>query len=303
MPKVSVIIPNYNHEQFLGKRIDSILNQTFQDFELIILDDCSTDNSRQIIEAYSNQPKVSAVIYNEVNSGTTFKQWKKGVELAKGDFIWIAESDDYAAENFLEVLIQPLLANPEVTVSYCRSENVDENNQSMGLCLHPDVLDAVKWTKDYIEDGNTEIKHYLQYRNTLPNASAVLFRKPAGLNWDRYIQMRFCGDWRFWQDLIKGNKIAYSRLPLNFFRTHAQPTRSLNGAVNLDKELKRFKEYKSFVPAWFFNPFDNRYRWMMAEWIDRGVSKAVKSTRYQFWPELHPALVIRYYIYLIKNAL
>ena len=64
-PLVSVIIPSYNHEKFLKERIDSVLNQTFQDFELIILDDLSPDNSREIIESYRAHPKVSHIIFNE----------------------------------------------------------------------------------------------------------------------------------------------------------------------------------------------------------------------------------------------
>lgn len=79
MLKVSVIVPNYNHALFLEQRIESILNQTFQDFEVIILDDCSTDNSKKIIEKYRTHPKVSKIIYNDVNSGNTFKQWNTGI--------------------------------------------------------------------------------------------------------------------------------------------------------------------------------------------------------------------------------
>jgi glycosyltransferase involved in cell wall biosynthesis len=84
---ISVIVPNYNHAKFLKERIDSILNQTIQDFELIILDDCSTDNSREIIESYRQLPNVS-IFYNSKNSGSPFKQWKKGINRAKGKYIW-----------------------------------------------------------------------------------------------------------------------------------------------------------------------------------------------------------------------
>ena len=72
-PKVSVIIPNYNHSTFLTERIDSILNQTYQDFELIILDDCSIDNSVSIIESYRNNEHVTHIVLNEQNTGSTFK--------------------------------------------------------------------------------------------------------------------------------------------------------------------------------------------------------------------------------------
>ena len=102
---VSVIIPNYNHDKYLDVRIQSILNQTYQDFEIIILDDCSTDNSKAVIERYRDNDHVSHIVYNEKNSGTTFKQWEKGIELAKGDLLWIAESDDSCDCNFLDSLI------------------------------------------------------------------------------------------------------------------------------------------------------------------------------------------------------
>ena len=101
-PLVSVIIPNYNHAVYLDERIKSVLNQTYQNFELIILDDCSPDNgaSMAIIEKYRNNPHISHIVYNDVNSGSTFKQWHKGLELAKGDLIWIAESDDNCEKSF-----------------------------------------------------------------------------------------------------------------------------------------------------------------------------------------------------------
>ena len=102
MPKVSVIVPNYNHERFLRQRIDSILAQTFRDFELILLDDCSTDYSREILREYASDPHVTHAEFNEVNSGSTFKQWNKGVRLAQGKYVWIAESDDYANPHFIE---------------------------------------------------------------------------------------------------------------------------------------------------------------------------------------------------------
>ena len=75
---VSVIIPNYNHAKYLEERIDSVLNQSYKDFEVIVLDDYSTDNSKEVINKYAGHPKVSHIILNEENSGSTFKQWHKG---------------------------------------------------------------------------------------------------------------------------------------------------------------------------------------------------------------------------------
>src|ERR1039457_1590707 len=104
MPKVSIVVPNYNHARFLPHRLDSVLGQTFQDFELILLDDCSTDESRSILSQYGGDPRVR-IEFNVVNSGSTFKQWNKGVRLAREEYVWIAESDDYADERLLEKLV------------------------------------------------------------------------------------------------------------------------------------------------------------------------------------------------------
>ena len=95
MPKVTVIIPNYNHAKFLPRRIESVLNQTFQDFEVVFLDDSSTDNSLEIFNNYSTDKRIR-LIQNNVNSGSPFKQWIKGLRESKGEYIWIAESDDFA---------------------------------------------------------------------------------------------------------------------------------------------------------------------------------------------------------------
>lgn len=79
-PKVSVIVPNYNHAPFLKDRLDSIFRQEFEDYEVILLDDCSTDGSREIIESYRDHEKVSHVVLNERNSGSTLDRKSVGRE-------------------------------------------------------------------------------------------------------------------------------------------------------------------------------------------------------------------------------
>src|SRR5271166_9524 len=84
MPRVTVVTPNYNHARYLPQRLNSILAQTYQDFELIILDNASTDNSREVIELYVKDPRVTAIV-NAENNGSTFKQWKLGLSHANGE--------------------------------------------------------------------------------------------------------------------------------------------------------------------------------------------------------------------------
>ena len=109
MPKVSIVVPNYNHAKYLRQRIESVLTQTYRDFEVILLDDCSTDESREILRSYASDAR-GRMEFNAQNSGSPFKQWNKGVGMARGKYVWMAESDDYADERLLERLVAILEA-------------------------------------------------------------------------------------------------------------------------------------------------------------------------------------------------
>ena len=128
-PLVSVIIPNYNHARYLKQRLDSVFNQTYQNFEVIFLDDCSSDNSLEIVEQYKGNPHLSQIVVNETNSGSTFKQWDKGFGLAKGDLIWIAESDDFCELNFLKELVTQIENSENVVLAFCSSQFVSEKGE------------------------------------------------------------------------------------------------------------------------------------------------------------------------------
>ena len=210
--KFSVIIPNYNHAPYLRKRIDSVLNQTFHDFEVILLDDKSSDNSREILLSYKDHTHVSHILLNEENSGSTFKQWLKGFSLAQGEYIWIAESDDYADVHFLEKAYQELSsASQPVSMLYFKSNLVDENDRL--LSRHTDYAESCMGT-DYV-------RKYMLRGNNVINASAVVFKKefiPA----DReYTQYKYCGDWLFWAEIAARGRVKVMNEYYNFFRMHS----------------------------------------------------------------------------------
>ncbi len=234
----------YNHENYLVQRIESVLNQTYQDFEVIVLDDCSSDNSRDIIDRYREHPKVSHIVFNTQNSGSTFKQWKKGVELAKGEWIWIAESDDYCDADLLNTLFANTLSCANTVLSYCQSYEVDEEGTvCRDMTFHTDALSIEQWNVDYCGSGMEEIKNYLLYRNTIPNASAVLFRKKAYEKVSNAFEnMKMCGDWMLWLQLLKQGNIAYCSKPLNSFRKHQATTRVLDTLTK--RKLRMEEEYQ-----------------------------------------------------------
>lgn len=229
MPKVTVIIPNYNHARFLEKRILSVLNQTYQDFEVIYLDDASPDNSNQVFAKFAYDKRIHA-IYNQVNSGSTFKQWNKGMREAKGEYVWIAESDDYADERLLAELVARLDEHPMVGIAYCQSWNVDKNDNILSSLEEWTAdLDQQRWKKDFINSGRDECSRYLIFKTTIPNASAVLIRrsvykKVGGANEN----MRVAGDWMLWVKMLLTSDIAFVAEPLNYHRSHAGTVRENN---------------------------------------------------------------------------
>lgn len=237
---VSVIIPNYNHSPYLKRRIDSVLAQTYKDFELIILDDKSTDNSRDIIDSYRNNPKISKIIYNEENSGSTFKQWNKGVSLANGEYIWIAESDDIADSLLLETLLAGIQKTDSV-LAYCDLYKIDANDNNIGnwRYRYQDNFDVSIFGADFSMKGDGYINKYLSFENTIPNASGVLFSKEAylaigGVDED----IKYCADWLLWLKLLSKGNVFYTSQQLNYFRRHEGSviTSLCNNTVDLFRE-------------------------------------------------------------------
>ena len=217
-PLVSVIIPNYCHAQFLEERIQSVLQQTYQDFELIIMDDCSPDGgaSREVIERYRHDPHVSQIVYNDVNSGSAFQQWHKGMELARGEYIWLAESDDSCDHRLLERLVGRLEAT-EAVMAFCRSVKYDEHGEKS----HYAWQDCLRG--DFVVDGATFTREYLATQNRVANASSVVFRRVEALSVDsRYLQLRGEGDWMFWILLAERGLVCFVNEELNYFRFHEE---------------------------------------------------------------------------------
>jgi glycosyltransferase involved in cell wall biosynthesis len=219
---VSVIVPSYNHAQYLEERIESILNQTYADFELILLDDVSPDNSAEILHKYKNHPKVSHCIINEENSGSTFYQWNKGMSLAKGELIWIAESDDVADATFLEKLVSHFIHNPELVLAYSQSHRMNSEGKVTGSWKDfTDATDPVLFAQDFEMSGLEYIERFLNTQNTVPNASGVIFRKKTYLDvGGANPSLRFIGDWEIWAKIISQGDIFYTAECLNYFRYH-----------------------------------------------------------------------------------
>nr|WP_315174688.1 glycosyltransferase family 2 protein [uncultured Flavobacterium sp.] len=227
MPKVSIIIPSYNHALFLKDRLDTILNQTFKNWEAIIIDDQSSDNSVQIIKDFlkiNPDFRVKYFIVNDKNSGSGYSSWKKGIELAETEYVWIAETDDYSNTAFLEELVQILDQNENVALAFC-SSNYVENGKI--------IYDSTNRTKDL----NVEINKFkvidssiffnrMPFNTYITNGSSVVFRKPYSKIPDTIFTNRQCSDIFLWSYLLENSSFAFLNKNLNFFRRHTGSTSS-----------------------------------------------------------------------------
>lgn len=241
MVTVSVILPNYNHSKYLRLRIDTILAQTYPDFELIILDDCSVDSSREIIESYQGHPRISKVIFNEKNSGSTFLQWEKGIQLAVGKYIWLAESDDYSDPHFLERLMSAIENNQGVGLAFCASNITDENNQvsRKNYDYSPGVNDLL--SHDHIFDGQMFCEEHLFFGCILVNASAVVFEKSLYLNINQdFKSYKVSGDWRMWVEICYNTRVAYVSESLNYFRFHTNNVRTNKANIMNGEAIRNY---------------------------------------------------------------
>lgn len=232
---VSVIIPSYNHAPYLIQRIDSILNQTYQDFELILLDDYSQDESSKILEGYKNHPKTAHVVLNSQNSGSTFKQWKKGLDYAKGEWIWIAESDDFCELNFLNVLVNS--GDQTYGLKYAASVPVDKAGDVVHDLQYP-TLPRDSYT------GFDFLSSYLLKGNYLLNASSVLIKRSLLeqiLTPDVFSHKLF-GDWLVWIKACLMTNVFFSLESKNYHRCHENTVRSNSQSNGLHRiELKTFR--------------------------------------------------------------
>lgn len=213
---VTVIIPNYNHSRYLDERITSVLNQSYDNYEVIILDDCSTDDSLETIEKYRSHPKVKAIVANEHNSGSTFVQWQKGFAMAQGEYIWIAESDDYAAPEFLELIMGSMNKDKGIVLGFSSITWVNEHSEIIGDCP------LVTYTRRPVSDGGYFIRHNMLYGCHILNASSAVFRKDAALRVpDAYMNFKGAGDYLFWIEIARQGKVLKVNRNLDFFRIHS----------------------------------------------------------------------------------
>ena len=246
IPKISIVIPSHNYARYMSRRLSSIFAQTVPVFEIIVLDDASDDNSLEIArQTAKDWDREITCIENTVPSGSVFKQWHKAVRIARGDWIWIAEADDFCEPEFLERILDGIKNKPAVVMAFTDSRAVDEDgapifpsyrayySESAGLLMENDSHFT----------GESFLRGCLSERNLVLNVSSALFRKKHLLTAINGCQtdlktLRVAGDWRIYLELLtqKNVEVIYLAQPLNVHRRHGDSvTHTLSRRNHIDE--------------------------------------------------------------------
>jgi glycosyltransferase involved in cell wall biosynthesis len=258
IPAISVAVPNYNYAEHMAKRLSSVFLQTQPVKEILVLDDCSSDNSLEVITTVAAEwDRHITLLPSQKNSGSVFRQWRKAAETASGEFLWIAEADDLSAPTFLAEVIALMRHDSSVQLAFSDSSAIDADGapisasyKSYYATLAPDAL-----SRSQIFEAHDFARRFLSVKNVILNVSAVVWRRQALLDAMRACEtelpnFRMAGDWRLYlQALSKADaRVAYCAEPLNTHRRHA---RSVTHALDAARHLAEIAACQKFAASGF----------------------------------------------------
>lgn len=219
-PLVSILIPTFNSERFLPETLDSAQAQTWEDVEIVVVDNCSTDSTRELVEAAKAGDRRIRLHVNESNIGPV-GNFRRCLELARGEFVKYLMSDDLLVPDCVERLAVPMLEDDSIVLSSSRRTPIDPQGEPMGDTPSTEPLYECDTVADGIEYGDRALERNL---NQIGEPSTVLFR--AGLvdpqqaftfHGERF---RVLADVSLWLTLLESGRGSYIADPLSSFRRH-----------------------------------------------------------------------------------
>lgn len=250
---VTAIVPNYNHARYLPQRIESILNQTYPLIDIIILDDCSTDNSREVIDAYVQKyPGRVKSIFATTNSGNVFRQWHNGHSQASGDIVWICESDDFCEPTFVERAIRAF-RDPSVMLSFGSVQYANTDGAFVeGLDDYREECEPGRWDRAIVRPASEWFCNGFGVKNAIPNVGGSLWRRfPISETvWIEASKFKIMGDWFLYSVITGGGQIAYEPTAVSYFRIHSNNTSGKKAQSNSSYYDEYFRIMKHLKSKW-----------------------------------------------------
>lgn len=240
---VSVIMPNYNGEKYICESIESVIAQTYADFELLIIDDGSLDKSVQIISEYEQKDKRVRLIKQE-NGGSAAAR-NRGIEEAKGQYIVLLDSDDVWNPNFLSEQLKFMKEKHALCV-YSSYKLIDEDSKNI---YSPVIAKPVITIKDM------KIRNYIGCLTGVYDCS-----KYGKIFLDTNLRS-LLDDYAYWYEIIKLSKIAYGN-PLVLANYRIRSNSVSNNKIKLIK--KHYKFYRQCLNLSFFHSILSTIQWGFA---------------------------------------
>lgn len=250
---VTAIVPNFNHVRYLPQRLDSILAQTYPLIDILVLDDCSTDDSRSVIDSYVERyPDRIRAIYNTENSGNVFRQWQKGHSQAKGDLVWICESDDFCEPTFIERMISSF-RDPSVMLAFGRIQFANgEGNYVAGLDHYREDSEPGIWDARTVRPAAEWFRGGFGIKNVIANVGGSLWRRfdIADEIWEEARSFKIMGDWYLYSVIAGGGQIAYEPSAISYFRIHGNNTSGSQAQSNPEYYREYFRFMRALKSRW-----------------------------------------------------
>jgi glycosyltransferase involved in cell wall biosynthesis len=241
-PIVSVLVPTYNYARFLGEAIESVLAQDFREFELLVVDDCSTDDTAEVVKSFCSRDARVLFTVNTKRLGMV-NNWNHCLEQARGTYVKFLFGDDkFCNPGTLGKMVRMMEERPGITLAASARAILNEKSRTREIWRH---------FPDGVHEGRDVITSCLaQNQNLIGEPSAVLFRrKDAGRGFDP--KLRQIVDLEMWFRLLERGRLAYTREALCGFRQHAQQQTVANFREGLALE-----EHTRFISDYAFS---NRY--------------------------------------------
>lgn len=246
IPQLSVCIPTYNCAEFLRQAVESVLMQTYQNLEIVIIDNCSTDETVTLVEEIISSSSRNIRFYkNDRNIGMV-SNLNRCLELARGTYIKFLMADDLLLQGCLEQMAAGLETNNSVTLVACGRMTVDEKGYELSIRRYSDT--------NIVVPGARAITECLFGRNYIGEPTAVMFRK-SDLEGKFREDMPQVLDMDMWFRLLEHGDLLYMSEPLCAIRRHARQMTHANiksGAL-VEDNIKLFEAYshKAYInPSW-----------------------------------------------------
>lgn len=235
-PTISVVMPVYNAKPFLGEAIESILGQTYKDFEFIIINDGSTDGSKKIIESYAKKDK-RIVVINQKNHGLVYSL-NKGIAMAKGKYIARMDSDDISYPMRLERQLRIINSRQGVIVVGATYEAIDEEGNKLGITVVSTVDEDIKrelFCRCPFAHGSVLID-----KNAIKKVNGYLQRVPVE-DYDLWIRLSSEGKFYNTKEILFAYRINKNSISHNNEQRQKRETRSLISKYWKDTQPKIIK--------------------------------------------------------------